>query len=364
MAVTSDTYESLERALGEIFPDTEIRLSPEQSRSHSPAARVDVHAVVGQLHLEIEILTMSSNARLLDAVELHRLPGDTGDSSIPVLASPYLSPAKQQLLRDARTAFIDFAGNAWLVAPGVHIDRRGFGNPETEVREQRDIFSDKASLVLRALLGARTPIGVRHIAESVSSGDEQIQLTPGYVSKVIKELQRRSYAAKRDDGIVLRHADGLLSDWLVAYRGRKRPFSRSYFIAAPNAGSLLPDLVTAFDARHVDYVLTGHAGASIVDRYADFDVVEVYVRSLDEADNVLIGMGARRVDRGGNVHVSLPYYKVSAFYGVQMPKGPIRIASDIQLYLDLYDYPVRGREQAEHLFERRIRPVLERGDQL
>lgn len=75
-------------------------------------------------------------------------------------------------------------------------------------------------------------------------------------------------------------------------------------------------------------------------------------------------MGARRVERGGNINVSLPYYRVSAFYDAQMPKGSARTASDIQLYLDLYDFPVRGREQAEHLYERRLRPMIEQGDQL
>jgi hypothetical protein len=31
----------------------------------------------------------------------------------------------------------------------------------------------------------------------------------------------------------------------------------------------------------------------------------------------------------------------------------------IQLYLDLYNYPIRGLEQAEHLYERRLKKLIE-----
>ena len=58
----------------------------------------------------------------------------------------------------------------------------------------------------------------------------------------------------------------------------------------------------------------------------------------------------------------MPYYRESAFYDRQMSKGGMKVVSDLQLYLDLYDYPVRGREQAEHLYERRLRSLVERDD--
>jgi len=36
------------------------------------------------------------------------------------------------------------------------------------------------------------------------------------------------------------------------------------------------------------------------------------------------------------------------------------VVSDIQLYLDLYGYPVRGREQAEHLYGKRLKMLFSR----
>lgn len=364
MPTKVDEYRDLERALREIFPDAAVQVSPSESRRYGSAAQADVHLAAGDLRLRVELLHAISRAKLVDAVELARLNPADGGPSIPVLASPYFSLSSQQLLHDANAAFIDYAGNAWLVAPGIHVDRRGFANPGREERGQRDLFSDKASLILRALFATDSPIGVRQIAAVVSSKDERIGLTPGYVSKVAKELERRGYAAKRDEKIVLRHADELLRDWLVAYRGRRRPTPQSYFMPAPSAEDLMPSIAASFDAKLADYVFTGHAGASLVDRHAAFDVVDIYVKNLDNTPQVLAGLGARRVERGGNVNVSVPYYRESAFYDCQMSKGRMKVVSDLQLYLDLYDNPVRGREQAEHLYERRLRSLVERDDRL
>jgi len=52
-----------------------------------------------------------------------------------------------------------------------------------------------------------------------------------------------------------------------------------------------------------------------------------------------------------------PYYRNSAFYDGRRIDG-LPVVSDIQLYLDLYGYPVRGREQAEHLFQKRLKDAL------
>jgi hypothetical protein len=53
----------------------------------------------------------------------------------------------------------------------------------------------------------------------------------------------------------------------------------------------------------------------------------------------------------------MPYYKHSGFYDSREVED-LRVVSDIQLYLDLYGYPVRGREQAEHLYDKRLKMLF------
>ena len=61
--------------------------------------------------------------------------------------------------------------------------------------------------------------------------------------------------------------------------------------------------------------------------------------------------------KGGGGHGASGGGGLAAFFDRQEAEG-LSLVSDLQLYLDLYDYPLRGREQAERLFERRLGPKL------
>ena len=63
-------------------------------------------------------------------------------------------------------------------------------------------------------------------------------------------------------------------------------------------------------------------------------------------------LGLHTVEFGGNVHLLRPYDE-GVFYRLRSPQG-IAVVGNIQLYLDLYKYPARGREQAEFLREKEI----------
>jgi hypothetical protein len=64
------------------------------------------------------------------------------------------------------------------------------------------------------------------------------------------------------------------------------------------------------------------------------------------------------VKQGANVIILDPYYKNSVFYGLREVDG-LLVVSDIQLYLDLYHYPIRGLDKAEHLYEKRLKNLFE-----
>ena len=71
----------------------------------------------------------------------------------------------------------------------------------------------------------------------------------------------------------------------------------------------------------------------------------------------LVTLDLKEADQGANLVLMRPYYKHSVFYDSQEVEG-LRVVSDIQLYLDLYGYPVRGREQAEHLYDKRLKKLF------
>lgn len=207
-------------------------------------------------------------------------------------AAPFLSPAKQQILREAGVPFFDLAGNAWLSHDRFHLDRRGLANLSKESRPGRYPFADKASLVLRLFMSTREYLGIREIAEEVG-------LTAGYVSKVAQELDARGYLDRNQEGIAVRRATDLLQEWVYAYRKRRPSAGASYFVAAQHVDELIGRLSQTEIAGSDDYVLALHAGASLVDPYAEFDSVELHVRSLEVAEAIAAELGGRAVERGG-----------------------------------------------------------------
>jgi len=341
--------ESLQAALKQLFPRGAVEVGRCEAAGRG---RPDCEAWVSlgdrNLRLLVEFKQMGSEARLKEAMELLRRRQSEHPSRLWVLAAPFLSSSRQDLLRESGVPFFDLAGNAWIVADAVHIDRRGFPNPFLEQRRSRGPFSDKASLVLRALIASGPGRGVRGIAK-------QVGLSPGYVSKVVQELEERGYVARREDGLALRHGQELLQDWVHAYR-RHWIERRGYFVPVTRAQAVMDAMRKAPISD--EYALALQAGASLVAPYADFDVVDVYVHGIDAAIALAKQLDARAVERGANLRVSVPYYRISAFFDRQEAAG-LPVVSDLQLYLDLYDYPLRGREQAEQILERRLGPKLQ-----
>lgn len=151
-------------------------------------------------------------------------------------------------------------------------------------------------------------------------------------------IDRRGYVARRQDGLSLRHPGELLEDWLHAYRGREAAATATYFAPVTSAARLIEAAQSSELAHWHDYALTRQAGANLVSRYAEFDAAEVYVRHESVADGIATQLGARPVSRGANLVIMAPYCRVSAFYGERRLRG-LNVVSDLQLYLDLYDFP-------------------------
>ncbi len=68
-------------------------------------------------------------------------------------------------------------------------------------------------------------------------------------------------------------------------------------------------------------------------------------------------MNLKRAEQGANLILMLPYYKHSALHDSRIIDS-LSVVSDIQLYLDLHGYPIRGIEQAEHLLDKKLKPLF------
>ena len=230
----------------------------------------------------------------------------------------------------------------------ILIDRTGFPNKYPKIRKSRNLFADKASLILRAMLQNNKIRGVVEMAEEVN-------LDAGYVSRMFRELQRLDYARRLNNKLQLRNARDIIEDWLHFYDYRKNE-SQKYFCIARSSEEIVQMLKSIKIKDEIHYGLGLHAGAFLIYPHALFNEVHIYIDNDNSRDFFIKALKLRPVDQGANIIFLYPYYKNSVFYGMKKIEG-LQVVSPIQLYLDLYKYPLRGIEQAAKIFEKYFKNI-------
>lgn len=252
----------------------------------------------------------------------------------------------RQQLRERDENFVDLTGAVRLNLPWLMIDRTDLEpvRPQGESKT-RNPFSDRGSLILRTMLdaGPERVWSVRDLAETAG-------ISLGLTSYVISALARRHLVEVQTSGrrklIQLADRTAVIEQWTREYDWRKNTaiaFHAS--VGSPNRFlRRLPEML--HDRR---WALTLQAGASLVAPHASWDLIHLYagVRDTDQ----LLEIGQRQgwePGDGGKVVLMAPFYKAAVWHGSQRIGG-LPVVSTLQLILDLWHYPVRGREQAEHL---------------
>ena len=172
-----------------------------------------------------------------------------------------------------------------------------------------------------------------------------------------RELEQRNYISRIDSKIKMRNPKGILEDWVSAYDYRKNKEVR-YFCLGKGPDEIIGKVSHVNISNRIQYALGLHAGASLVSPYAVYNEVHIYVQDQKDIKWFVEKLKLREAKEGANLIFLLPHYKHSVFYGRQKIKG-LWVVSDLQLYLDLYNYPIRGREQADHIYEKRLKQIIE-----
>jgi hypothetical protein len=75
----------------------------------------------------------------------------------------------------------------------------------------------------------------------------------------------------------------------------------------------------------------------------------MYVRDEDRRQNIVGSLELRPTIGDGNVRLVQPFDE-GVFYKTQDVEG-VKIVSNVQLYVDLINYPSRGEEAAKNILE-------------
>lgn len=272
---------------------------------------------------------------------------------VPVLAVPRLSKRERQALREHRVNHMDLAGNVWIRSPGLVVRTEGARLTLTHRPPKgRNPFSKKASLVSRVLLAHPSKEWrVRDLAEEAS-------LSVGYSSEVLQSLVKRGYAAETPQGFRLEDPVALLIEWSGVYRWEDNRVHS--FVVPLGRDERAQRACAVLRAEGVECLLTLLSAADRLMEHVQHDQVHLYASNVTHATEEALRsrLHAEPVQGGGNLHVMKPYYGDAVAYGAENVGG-MRSVSDVQLFLDLIHYAVRGPEAAASLVKRRLGPRLE-----
>lgn len=212
-------------------------------------------------------------------------------------------------------------------------------------KKLKNIFSDKATLVLRKLI--REPEKKWVVRDFV----RQNGVSLGMAQEILETLTLLGYVERIKKGpdsfSTLINREKLIEDWLAKYNFELNEIDSFY---SPEK-KILRKLSTNIDEKK--YALTLHSGANLITSYVRSEHIYLYLDTKTWDKDVLEirqQLELKELVKGGNIHFIHPFYKTSTFYNCQKIKG-YRVVSNLQLYLDLYHFQPRGREHAQYLKE-------------
>lgn len=298
---------------------------------------------LGQYTFVAEWKSSGAAAPVTAAIEQVRADArDINSDVIPLVVVPFMGEVGRERCAEAGIAWLDLSGNARISAPGLRISIEGKPNRYKRRGRPSTAFARKSSRITRWLL--------MHPGEAFSQREivRATGMDEGYASKVFGKLEEDDLITRDDGGAIRARDPGLLLDaWREDYDFFKHYLIRGH-VPARSGDALLRQLADVLNQASVSYAATGLAAAWLLDRFAGFRIVTLYLAE-EPAPGVLEALSFREETRGANVWFVLPNDE-GVFHGATR-YDDIRCVHPVQAYLDLHGHPERAEEAAKKLRE-------------
>ncbi len=337
-------------------------------------AKVKVGNVTKMLLCEIK--AKGEPKYLLNAIGQLTLAVKRFPNAYPVVVAPTLSKEGRAVLREAGVGWLTLEGEIYLKFDTVFIERLATPQPIKELakarlkmakrcrepkatlaavrallqetsylpQRQRRLplpFSARASRIIRALL--EKPGQICTLRDLAKEADITLRLTELTIGK----LNEKGYVKKEPGAIQLVKPKELLDAWTEIYKFQEVNQQLYYYSLARNFDEFSSKLRTLPEDLQGNYRLTMYAGASLIAPRIRFNEVHLYVKGNPEKWAKQLEINP--VESGANTVLVLPFDK--GIFDYEQKKKGLLVASNTQLYLDLYNLNDRAREQAEALYQ-------------
>lgn len=211
----------------------------------------------------------------------------------------------------------------------------------------RNIFERRSSRVLRVLL---TDPNRKWVLRELA---KESQISLGMASYVTSSLVRMGFAARDNSNhLILSDPSRLLRQWAASSNYVFLNQFSEYYTFDTEFESFLSRLRKLSKTLKSKYSMTLHAAAWLVAPYVRPTDFHIYVKSSMNRKEIAVfakALSLSPIEKSGNVKLVTPYDD-GVFYGSREIKQ-VRIVSLVQLYVDLLNYPGRGEEAAEKIWD-------------
>lgn len=224
-----------------------------------------------------------------------------------IIAASFISERTGEICKKANFGYIDLSGNCYLSFNSIYIEKTW---------TQKNL-------------------------------SEKSETSIGLTNRLVKKLYDLEHIDfDQNKTISIKNPSKLLDIWQENYSYKDNQIFGCYSPLSQN--EFETRLIKYMEETTEDqYAFTLFSGASLIAPHVR--QAQTFFYFLGDEENLRKEMDLKPVTSGANVLILSPYDE-GVFYAPQIISRR-NIVSNVQLYLDLYNYKGRGKEQAEHLRE-------------
>jgi hypothetical protein len=339
----------LVKALPRLLPSLHVRRASLEQRVGSTAVDAVVEVTTprgGKRRLLVDVTAVGVPSRVRETLRHLKASLSKQITGYPMLASTFFSPRVREICREEGVGYLDLAGNCFLQFDDFYLEKIVDRNPFPSRGRPPSLFSPVSSRILRALL--EEPQRMWKVSELAHVTHTSL----GQASNVTRRLLGEEYLARVERRLRFTRPANLLEAWREQYSWAKET-QRAYYSFERAPEQLMARVAEIAQTRQWRYAVTSFAGASLVAPFVHgVGTLQFYVDHELAVDPWVQALDLRPVEEGPNVVLCIPFDE-GVFYRTHTVNDVV-LVGNIQLYLDLYSDPGRGREQAEFLRKERL----------
>jgi hypothetical protein len=289
---------------------------------------------------------------------------------LAVVAAPEIAPKiAEQILNfakkyapDAAAGVIDFAGLRMFSGPQLEsLNAEAPASPQLESRAPNDqphLFSDLNQWMLKVLLAPEVPDAMLSAPRGQYGNASQLARA-AHVSvmsafRFVQQLQREGYLHESGAHLRLVRRDDLFRRWQASALRRINEAPMRFLLRGSDSRPALKRMVDSGRACLALFAAAEALGVGFVEGVPPY----VYVPRVSPASlSVWKNLVPIAPGEPPDVIVRQAPFPESIFRGMVRPHG-IASCDVLQVWLDVFEHPARGHEQADLIRSRLLNPII------